>query len=501
MENESSQSLVAATERGPPQPAHLYKYQDKFIASLDAYNSSEEQWLPTVCGNSRTQVDRLLDRWSRLRKFQEDLDDAAHRERARKTETQQAFVESDSEEDILPKATKSIPARPGSVQPLFTETATLPIPVPTKPSTIPLTPASSYGVSPQTSRNHVPPSPSLAPTSPRTSIGSLPVEAEAAVEAKEIDDDVELEIPWTLYRRGYYWRYIDGKIQETNTDAPSSEALSDRQSWTEILASWVCKEAIREAGYHFTQMQKERRDGRRTKFDTCFRIEKGLTFNQVRQLVERTVEIYRKRHAPSPPPRERTRRESFDRRPAPKIDHDRTPLANKGQPPPLDRPITAFQVPPPPPLDRAMSMPGQVPTYPPNPRSSNLYLPQTASPPQTTSYFPQAVPPPPRTSAYTPKPYFPPPPSVPYQPPNQNVDPRLLQANAHRQWQAQPARHRHDKYASTSESDSVDTDRDRKHRSRTQRDGRPRKKEHSGANKALMGVVGLTALLDGLVGI
>jgi hypothetical protein len=226
-----------------------------------------------------------------------------------------------------------------------------------------------------------------------------------------------------------------------------------------------------------------------------------LTFDQVRQLVERTVEIYRKRHAPSPPPRERARRESFDKRTAPKIDRDRTPVANKGQPPPLDRSITAFQIPPPPPLDRAMSMPGQVPTYPPNPRSSNLYLPQTASPPQTTSYFPQPAPPPSRTSAYTPKPYFPPPPSAPYQSQTPAMDPRLLQANAHRQWQAQPARHRHDKYSSTSESDSVDTDRDRKHRSRTQRDGRPRKKEHSGANKALMGVVGLTALLDGLVGI
>lgn len=505
MESDSSQSLVA-TDRGPPQPAHLFKYQDKFIASLDTYKSNEEQWLPAVCGNSRTQVDRLLDRWSRLRKFQEEIEDLEHKERAQKRETQQPFVESDSEDDAVSKIATPMPRRPGSVQPLFTESTTLPIPVPNKSGpSIPLTPASSYGVSPRTSRNIVPPSPSLAPASPRTSIGSLPVEAAAAVDAKEKDDDVDLGIPWTLYSRRQYWKYMDGKVEDTNTDAPSIEALSDRQSWTEILASWVCKEAIQEAGYQCTQMQKERRDGRRTKFDTCFRIEKGLTFDQVRQLVERTVEIYRKRHAPSPPPRERTRRESFEKRPAPKADRDRTPLATKGQPPPLDRSITAFQVPPPPPLDRAMSMPGQIATYPANPRGTNLHLPlpPTASPAQTSSYFPQATPYSPRASAYPPQPFFPPPPSFPQQSQAQAIDPRLLQANAHRQWQAQSSRQRQDTYSSTSESDSVDRDRERKHRSRSRRpsDGRTKKKEHSAATKALMGVAGLTALLDGLVGV
>lgn len=508
MEDDSSQSLIA-TDRGPPQPAHLFKYQDKFIASLDTHNSNEEQWLPTVCGNSRTQVDRLLDRWSRLRKFQEDIDDAEHKERAQKRETQQPFVESDSEDDAVPRLFAPLPRQPGSVQPLFTENATLPIPVPSKSGpSVPLTPTSSYGVSPRSSRHSVPMSPSLAPTSPRTSIGSLPVESTAAVDAKEKDDDVDLGIPWTLYSRRRYWKYIDGKVQDTNTDVSSSEALSDRQSWTEILASWVCKEAIKEAGYQCTQMQKERRDGRRTKFDTCFRIEKGLTFDQVRHLVERTVEMYREKHAPSPPPRERTRRESLEKRPVPKVDRDRTPLANKGQPPPLDRSITAFQVPPPPPLDRTMSMPGQIPTYPANPRGTNLQLPlpQPASPSQTTSYFPQAAPYSPRASGYPPQTFFPPPPPPPlYQSQAQPIDPRLLQPNVHRQWQAQSSRHRQDNYSSTSESDSVDRDRERKQRSRSRRpsDSRTKKKghEHSGATKALMGVAGLTALLDGLVGV
>ncbi|KAF2683490.1 hypothetical protein K458DRAFT_47157 [Lentithecium fluviatile CBS 122367] len=509
MEDDSSQCLVAA-DRGPPQPAHLFKYQDRYIASLDTYKSNEEQWLPHVCGNSRTQVDRLLDRWSRLQKFEEEFKDAEQKERAEKRETQQPFVESDSEEDILQKGNTPVPRQPGSVQPLFTETATLPIPVPNKSGpTAPLSPASSYGISPMSLRGNMPMSPSLAPVSPRTSIGSLPVEAAAAVEAKDRDDDIDLEIPWTLYTRRHYWKYIDGKVQDRNTDQPPSEAWSDRQTWTEILASWVCEEAIKEAGYRFTRLQKERRDGRRTKFETCYRIEKALTFDQVRRLVERTVEMYRKKHAPTPPPPERRRRESLEKRGGPKSpthDRDRTPLLSKPKRPSLEKSVTAFQVLPPPPLDRSLSMPGPIPTYPANPRATNLILPlpPSAASPQVAPYSPHT---------YSPQSFYPPPQPFPLQSPTQPFDPRLLQPIAHPQSplrssaQSRPSRIRHDNYySSTSESDSVDKDRDRKHRSRSRRpsEHRHKKKGHehsSGATKALMGVAGLTALLDGLVGV
>ncbi|KAJ4301008.1 hypothetical protein N0V90_003097 [Kalmusia sp. IMI 367209] len=271
MENDSTLSLSIIDESAT-KPTNLAKYQDTFIASLDTQTSDEESWLASVCGVSKSQLDRLLDRWTRLRQFEEELLDAERKVQAQKRENQQPSVESDSEDDSepLPQFASSgvgldtpIPRKPDSLPPLFAESYTLPIPV---------------------SSHH----PSSAPVSPRTSITTLPVEAAAAVEAKDKDDDVDLEIPWTLRTRKYYWKYIDGKIQDANTDLPSSEAFAHRHSWTEVQASWVCKDALKEAGYPFTQVQKDVPDGRRTKFETWFCIDQPLTFDQVQRLVERT---------------------------------------------------------------------------------------------------------------------------------------------------------------------------------------------------------------------
>ncbi|KAF2441085.1 hypothetical protein P171DRAFT_434772 [Karstenula rhodostoma CBS 690.94] len=504
MENDSSSSLSIVDENAVS-PASLAKYQDKFIATLDTQRSDEPQWLASVCGISKSQSDRLLDRWTRLRQFEEDLLHAERRVQAQKRESQQPFVESDSEDDIDPLSNftgssvgldSSVPRRPDAIPPLFAESSSLPIP------------KSSLQQDP------------TVPVSPRSSISTLPVEAAAAVEAKDKDDGLDLEIPWTLRTRRYYWKYIDGKVQESNTDAPSSEAFAHRHSWTEVQASWVCKEALQEVGYSHTQVQKEIPDGRRTKFETWFCIDQPLTFDQVQRLVERTVDLYRKTQPPSPPlARERTRRTSFERRtpyvpPDAGNDHDRTPLAPQGRPPPLERSTTAYHISQPPPLDRAFSMPGQPPpSYPPNPRSSNLHLPPPPPLPQATPIpiaphpnMNQSFPPPSPRSTRT---FVPP---TPYQPP------RHLQPPMHAQ---SPLRtsldgSRHDHYSSTSgTSDSESVTRSRKPRegSRRRRRGsdgsrrdrereRERKKGHGhGKAGALMGVAGLTALLDGLVGI
>lgn len=515
MENDSSLSLSIVDESAPS-PASLAKYQDRFIATLDTRKSDEQQWLASVCGISKSQLDRLLDRWTRLRQFEEDLLDAERRVQAQKRETQQPFVESDSEDDIdpLPKVTGSgagldspDPRRSDAIPPLFAESASLPIPAS----------ASHHG--------------SAVPVSPRSSISTLPMEAAAAVEAKDKDDELDLEIPWTLRTRRYYWKYIDGKVQESNTDAPSSEAFAHRHSWTEVQASWVCKEALQEAGYSHTQVQKEIPDGRRTKFETWFCIDQPLTFDQVQRLVERTVELYRKTQPPSPPlVKERTRRTSFERRSPNYVppdasndrDRDRTPLPSQGRPPPLERSTTAYHISQPPPLDRALSMPSQAPpSYPPNPRSSNLHIPSPSPrinnpqtpPPQATptpiSPHPnlnQSFPPPnprPARSFVQPTPYQPPPPPPRHlQPPMYGQPPLRTSLDGAR----------YDHYSSTSgtsDSDSVTRSRKSRDGSRRRRrasDGsrreRERKKGHGhGKAGALMGVAGLTALLDGLVGI
>ncbi|KAK7184082.1 hypothetical protein DPSP01_001276 [Paraphaeosphaeria sporulosa] len=510
MENDSSLSLSIVDENAPS-PASLARYQDKFIATLDTQSSDEQQWLASVCGISKSQLDRLLDRWTRLHQFEEELLDAERKVQAKKRETQQPFVESDSEDDInpLPKFGSSgvgldshVPHRPDAIPPLFTESSSLQTPKST------------------THQN------CTVPASPRSSISTLPVEAAAAVEAKDKDVGLDLEIPWTLRTRRYYWKYVDGKVQESNTDAPSSEAFAHRHSWTEVQASWVCKEALQESGYSHTQVQKEIPDGRRTKFETWFCIDQPLTFDQVQHLVERTVELYRKTQPPSPPlVRERTRRTSFERRtqgyvpPDASNDRDRTPIPPQARPPPLERSTTAYHISQPPPLDRALSMPGQAaPSYPPNPRSSNIHLPPPSPrtsnpqipPPQATpipipphpSTNPSFLAPSPRStrSFVPPTPYQPPPPPPRHlQPPMSTYGQSPLRASL------DGARYEH--YSSTSgASDSESVTRSRKRdgsrRRRRGSDERRRKKGHGhGKAGALMGVAGLTALLDGLVGI
>ncbi|KAF2854903.1 hypothetical protein T440DRAFT_442361 [Plenodomus tracheiphilus IPT5] len=562
MEADSSQSLVASESRNMPGPAQLYRYQDRYIATLDMSSSNEAGWLPAVSGIASSQSERLLERWTSLPQFDDRVLKAEREAQKQKLQDKQATVESDSEDEDGPVATLAGDGarrrRSGSVQPLFTDVdAKTPVSGKNYGSTAPLSPVES----PRDLRDSLKSATDQSTTSsPRSSIGSLPVEAAAAVEAKEEDDDVDLEIPWTLCARKFYWEFVDAKQVGSNTDQPPSLAFLERNSWTEILASWVCKEAIKEAGYRYTPVQKDRKDGRRTKFETLFLIEKPLQFDQVKHLVERTVEIYR-RDAPPTPPVAQVRRSSFNRPPPPKmngIDRDRTPIPRNTHPP-LDRSNTAFLAPLPglPPLTRSTSTPG--PGFPPPPpRSSNLQIPIPPGPynpqlpprprsphlpgyptqpqpqPQQQSYTPQPQPQPPYPSSpsqYSYPPHHPPyltptSTSIPQAPLRQNQpqpqNPNHLHLHPHPH---PPPRSTYDD-TTTSESD-CDRDRDRN----KDRDGhreRERARQRRGASKdrrgyaygeyreererrkrgrtskaagALLGVGGLTALLDGLGGL
>lgn len=390
-----------------PSPSDLHQFQDKYIAGLDKTESSPSSWLHAVRSITSSEVERLLERWTSLPQLEFQLKEAERQARAQQRESRQPMVESDDEEEHdrnqklagTGARMSAAPQRSGNEQPLFTEANSLPIPPrDTKYGpTAPLSPAAS----PRTSRHSLfpPMNDQDSPVSPRSSIASLPVEAAAAYEAKEEDDDIDLEIPWQLCTRKFYWKYIDGKVVGSNTNELPSIAFLERNSWTEIMASWVCKEAIREAGYRVTQVQKDRKDGRRTKFETCFCIEQALQFEQVKQLVERTVELYRQKKPPSPPPR--VRRSSFNRLPQAAmnsgrpndIDRNRTPVPTKTHPP-LGRSTSSMPIPPlmPPPLDRSLSMPGPglMPGYParPNPHPPNLQIPMSQGPYSTS--VPQA---------------------------------------------------------------------------------------------------------------
>ncbi|CAN9187355.1 unnamed protein product [Alternaria alternata] len=552
MEGDSSQSLVITGRGETPRSSTLRSYQDEDLTSLDTSIYTEANGLPAVLTASASRVERLLQRWTSLPLFERRLQDEERERQRQRWETQQATVESDSEEESRTSKLSGDGARrthrSGSIQPLFTEVNGTPSP-PQEKQYGPTTPPTPIAT-PRTSRTSMPPATNEQyPTaSPRSSLGSLPVEAAAAVEAKEEDSEADLEIPWKLCTRKYYWRFVDAKMVSSNTDQAYSLAYLERSSWTEIMASWVCKEAIREAGFRYTSYQKERKDNRRIRGETCFCIERPLQFEQVKRLVERTVDIYRKAAAPTPPQQPQVRRSSFNRPPPPHgilkggaFDRNRTPVPRSTHPP-LDRSNTSNHLPPPPgppPLDRSLSMPGPglIPPPPPPPPQSNVNsrtpnlqipmpnqyapqqppLPQSSRlpqyPPQTNGYPPQMM----NTTA-TPQ-YFPPPPpaNAPFtnpplpshsQPQNQNYP---IQASPLRQSYMRPSNRRYDDDFTTSESELERPRRRRsKSRSRMYEKERERerdkygKKSHTGrkaAAGALLGVGGLTALLDGLSGL
>lgn len=545
MDKDSSQSLVAV-DTNTSRPAELFPYQQRYIASLDTVDTFEDDWLPSICGVSKSHLEHLLNRWTRLRQVQEKIMYEEKMELARRRENQQATVESDSEDgdgEALPYRSRhrglATPTshRPGSVQPLFTETNSLPIPVPDPRfgPTAPMSPVSSAGGSPLSS--FATSNPHCLPNSPKSSIASLPVEAAAAIDAKDNDEDVDLEIPWRLVCGGNYWEYIDGRVKKTNTDLPPSHAFSDGKSRTEILASWVCQEAIQEAGYVHTTLSKVQSKSRRTKIETMFSIHQALTFAQVHRLVERTVDLFRQTKPSSPPPPP-PRRSSFNQHRSirPSLDRERTPrAAGHGQaptqqPPPFERSNTVYSYPPPPPpLDRSMSMPIPTPNSIPKPPSLHLPIPPNPYSPQasfhpppmglhsphsttttTTPYSPQP------NGPYSPQltsPFFTPTSTSPdsrriHIPPSAYPHSPLRQSFANQASNPRPQDHP-SSTSTASDSDSAPTktrDREREREYERRYRSRSRRASNSSSYKrrnrtvgTLAKVGGLAALLDGIV--
>jgi hypothetical protein len=482
-EKESDLGL-AKVEKHNPGPAALHRYQERSLASLDISESSKAEWFRALCGVSRSYVEQLLDRWTRLRQLHDSIDREECEMESKKREAQQPTVESDGEEEGgAPKA--PIPEQPGSARSPFNDTTTFPVPGsgPEHGPSAPLSPAPSFGASPRSSFNSLFFSAPYSPVSPAAKISNLPIEATAAVQAKDMDDEVALEIPWKLCTRKYYWRYIDNKVKDTNSDLPASEAFANRNSWTEVLASWVCKEAIKEQGYSYTQVQKERRTGRRTEFETCFCIQEALTFEQVQWLVERTVEIYRTTQPPTPPPGEY--HATFNHRKQP----DREKLLVAAQPPPLERSAT-YAYPPPPPtvLERTNSSPGKGPPYLIIP-TSNLNVPNSPGH-YTGQQWTAASSPITHSSPYFPTYNRPPSPS--------SMSPSLPNQTAPPPRRSRHSSSRRDHSSASTVSDFDEAPR-RRHRSRSRRSSISSQKKKRSTVATLAKVGAWAALLDGIV--
>lgn len=72
-------------------------------------------------------------------------------------------------------------------------------------------------------------------------------------------------------------------------------ALNDRNTVTEILASYVVREALDEAGLQYLSVNRDSFDGKRTRFDSCFVIQRPMGWEEVRQLVARSDALRHKR--------------------------------------------------------------------------------------------------------------------------------------------------------------------------------------------------------------
>ncbi|KAF2499825.1 hypothetical protein BU16DRAFT_558118 [Lophium mytilinum] len=397
LENSDASNSIIVVEKecelSATTPTSLVQYQDPSLAQIP-HNDPKE--LAQVLCVSTEHIDHLIARWTRLQEVLEEMDRMQHeaeeqtkQQQHDRRQNQQPTVESEDSDDqlgTLPGVNRSgrsfpapTPQRPGSIPPLFPDLPTLPMRVPDRrvSSAVPVSPPSSqYGVSPRSSGT-LATSPSLlsqSSQSPRTSISSLPIRAAAAVTAKDEDESVDLKIPWRICDKRYYWEFIDGNVERSNAPLRVSAPFADRNAWTEILASWVCKEALREGGYDYTQIKTERNEEGRTKLETAFSIPRPLTFDEVERLVERTVELYRKRQRPRSPKR-RSSSSSYQHYPVqPRISSaaDRTPRS-------IPPPIQTY----PPSLDRATTFPGPNPNYNPfpyNPASPNMQHPSYPAP-------------------------------------------------------------------------------------------------------------------------
>ena len=295
-EGDSSKSIMPIEDQTKQiaEVENLSQYQEPSLAELDV-STPDTECLIMVYQASAAYIKEALRKWTRLREIEERLDhtereiDAQRKQdQSERKKSQQPTVESDDSDDELgalpgirqsnPRFAAPTPRRAPSAGPLFPDSPTMSIPAlkTTFGPTAPLSPASSSqcGVSPKSSGVFS----SSPQQSPRSSLSSLPTRAAAAMKTHDEDESADLKIPWRLRLRTHYWEYIDGKVERTNSKHPSSKALNDRNTSTEIMASWVCKEAIEEVGYKYETFKKERNDGRRTQLETCFSISQPLTF-------------------------------------------------------------------------------------------------------------------------------------------------------------------------------------------------------------------------------
>lgn len=358
----TGRALIQYDER-EANPMALVPYREPSLSQTDPA-ATETEDLVRVRRIAPPYVDFLLHHWTRIVEIEqrmiEDRKSGKRDRRSDKGHWEQPTVESDSEEDfVYPR--EGQPKRPlnspGPVLMPVNEDVDLERGLPTSPIGIPVSPSinirrasvsqnpqsprsyssSSYSAS-QASNPYFPSSPTSAPprsrrspgpsplSSPRTSFSADCTPTPRGVPTSPRQEQPEQPaIPWRLKLNHASWDFHGANIVDSNTPNSHVPALSDRSTVTEIMASHVSKQTLEEADLEFQAVNKDVRDGKRTRFETCYIIHRPLSWSDIAELVRRS-EILRRRD-----------KEWEDRR-------------NR-------RGIGPLYVQPPPPLDRATSAP------------------------------------------------------------------------------------------------------------------------------------------------
>lgn len=327
----TSRALIQYDER-ESNPMALVPYQEPSLSQPDTTTTETEE-LMRVRRIAPQYVDLLLHRWTRLNEIEQRMiEDGKSGKRDRKSDKarwEQPTVESDSEDDfVYPR--DGPPKRPlngpGPVLMPVNEDVDVERGLPTSPIGIPVSPSinvhrasvshnpqsprsySSSNYSPSQANNpYFPSSPTSAQARSRRSPGPSPLSSPRAsfsvdttptprgIPTTPRQEQPELPaIPWRLKLNHATWDFHGANIVDSNTPNSHVPALGDRSTVTEIMATHISKQAIEERDYEFQAVNKDVRDGKRTKFETCYIIHRPLSWSDVAEMVRRT-EILRRR--------------------------------------------------------------------------------------------------------------------------------------------------------------------------------------------------------------
>jgi len=336
------QALIQYDER-EVNPLALVPYQEPSLSKTYPARTEMED-LPRVCRIAQPYVDTLLRRWTRLEEMEvrtlEDSNSRRSSTRSDRGRWEHPTVESDSEDDFGPPRDPSRRLNgPGPILMPVNENEDMDFErgPPFSPFGIPLSPSinvhrpqirhswsststSSISGSPYSPasptaaaanalpRSHRSPGPSPF-SSPRSSISadhytphapppsppsSIPGATAAAVSPSHQDTPDPKNFPWRLRLKNAWWDHHGPKITGSNTNVSPVHALGDRDSVTEILTSYVVREAMEEAGLPYRSVTRDSFVDGRTRLESCFVIQRPMGWEEVRRLVARSEELRRK---------------------------------------------------------------------------------------------------------------------------------------------------------------------------------------------------------------